>query len=267
MPDESNTRMYSRRGGDEGPQRPVPGGPSKEQAGSPAGPARQQYEASMERLHERGVSHLTLGVLIDRVHLEQTPDLENQVAAAQMARMGSCGVAKAKEFEDKSRYVSLAEMDEQLLDTALQLKPVNTLEQLLELHGTCPEIRQAHQCVLEKTTLDAQMARERPDMVALVVAFRALVDSDAAFLVMKSPARRREQLERVRELARDCHGMIRKLMRNHQIHKMQVRERQKKGPQSYADEEGPPPDMPKPTRITKESMKDYYSRDRSSGEK
>ncbi len=221
MASDKNTRMHLRQSGS---SRRSPGmhsaQPSKEAPPQPAykGPERRTQVNEPNRSFfekcrtQMGVAEFTLRRLVQHGALNSIHGLEKKVATAQLARMGRCGVRKVRQCEEKLRAGDPNLLDDYLLDLALKAKPIDTLQQMMEMNVHDARIREILRMVQEGVAPDEGNEDAEADVVEIVALFNDLLQRDVAFIIGERPKQRDKQIEEMHEVALTCIKRIKTLL-------------------------------------------------------
>ena len=221
MPDKPKGRMYSRyRTDSQG--RTAPSAPSArvepEEKASPldrlpgVGKGYSEYKFLEECGTRFGISHLTLDRLFDRVELKTIEGIDRRFSNVQLLRVGACGAARAKQYEEAIAANGLMEVDDYSLETALMLKPVGTIEQFLDQFRHAAPIRDVLSMIQRDVPITAELLQQKPDVAELVVLFRELVDADVDLLLTVPRNKRTEAIQEITRLGLQCVHKLRHMV-------------------------------------------------------
>lgn len=214
-----DSRMYTRQRGDaprrssstestkpapsENPQKSVSHSSFKTNHNSDFAISKQVFD----KYHgQMGVSSYTLRAMYRRVELTELTGLETQVTSAQMARVGSFGKNKSKEFEEKLNSSSISDLDAELLEFALQMKPVDILCDILDEHQNSADVRTLIRCVNEDTLEEESDLPDDPRLRDALNAYQEVVDADVALMTGTGKGDKHSQVRDVALLAQECYA-------------------------------------------------------------
>jgi hypothetical protein len=263
MSEEEKRGMYSRRNGasqhgtmgtraSQGTPGPSTTSPSGNWQGGATKPPQTEFALLQECGSRLGVSRMTLTRLYDRAELKAMDDVEKRLTSIQLARLGACGTERARAYEQLDETRNLMEYDEETMAAALTVKPVDTVEQFLDLNSGMAPVREALEMVKACTPITPDLIEEKPEVAELVVLFQELLEQDVDLILSSQRQNRNLSMRTMRELGERCIQLCRKLT-------LEAKRTTRRSQLAQPEDNTPMPEEP-PKRITKSSMGSYYNK-------
>lgn len=164
--------------------------PSTPDAGVEGRSAFQLLEESGKQL---GIAQLSLNRIFDRMERRTLEDLQRRFARVQWQRVALCGRARISEYEGVIAETPLIEITPQVLETALLLKPVDTIEVCLEQNQNIAAIREMLAIIRSDLPITEALVNKKPNLAEAVVLFRKIIEADVA-LILSTPASQRQDV-------------------------------------------------------------------------
>jgi len=205
----------------------------------------QLLEESAKRL---GIAQLSLNRIFDRMERRTLDDLQRRFARVQWQRVALCGRARIREYESLIAETPILEMPPRVVETALLLKPVDTLEVCLEQNLNIAAIREMLAIIQSDLPITETLANKKPSVAEAVVLFRKIIETDVALILSTRAARRQEMFRETAQWGQACFARIQGLCFNAR------RTRKMKGERAVPLRERVLDERP---RITKENIKQF----------
>ena len=273
MPDDSNTRMYSRSRG--AVKRFQGGGTAKDHHASSAlespraapivgidGTDRfgvQESEASQifNKYHrDMGVSTYALRAMFRQTKFSDLKNLDKHITSAQLARISIYSRDRRKSFESRLNLGNLSGMDEYLLDFAFAVRPIDTLLEMVDLNQDDPDVRTLRIFFAEEDTFEKAKLPDDARLKEIVLVYQDVLKGEVDLLSGANQEDKTEQIQAIAQCARECFDRIRSMIADN---KFRAAVSADSAPQDEPEESGAEHSecSAGPQRITRESMKKY----------
>lgn len=273
MPDDSNTRMYSRSRG--AVKRFQGGGTAKDPHASSAlesplsapiagidGKDRfgvEESEASQifNKYHrDMGVSTYALRAMFRQTKFSDLKNLDKHITSAQLARISIYSRDRRKSFESRLNLGNLSGMDEYLLDFAFAVRPIDTLLEMVDLNQDDPDVRTLRNFFAEEDTLEETKFPDDARLKEIVLVYQDVLKGEVDLLSGANQDDKTLQIRAIAQRAQECFDKIRSMMAEN---KFRAAVPVDNAPQTEAEESSTEQSecSAGPQRITKETMEEY----------
>ncbi len=175
----------------------LPGGTSTPTAfpSSPSAPdseGRSAFKRLEESGKKLGIAQLSLNRIFDRMERRSLEELQRRFARVQWERVAHCGRLRIRDYESVAAESPILEFPPKILETALILKPVDTLELALEQNQSISTIRETLGIIRSNLPVTENLVYKKPLVAETVVLFRQIIEADVS-LILSNTASEREQ--------------------------------------------------------------------------